>query len=141
MLPNLMDFQVVRAISILLILLKILLKDGKSQKLFRDSRVCTFSRPYYLGPGSVRKHPVPLGSIPCLKYLKDLDDEAKEAERQKAAESATVATETEPARCPVAGPLAAALHLNKDMDGSKFRLFLIGNIKLKPVAIIRCFFF
>ncbi|XP_028968287.1 microprocessor complex subunit DGCR8 [Galendromus occidentalis] len=36
--------------------------------LNRKTRVCTWSRPYFLGPGSARKHEVPQSAIPCLHY-------------------------------------------------------------------------
>lgn len=32
-------------------------------------RVCTTSRPYFLGAGSVRRHDVPRSAIPCLSYI------------------------------------------------------------------------
>jgi microprocessor complex subunit DGCR8 len=50
--------------------------------LHRQSRVCTLARPYFLGPGSVRKHEIPLSAIPCLQYQKLLEREA-ELEREK----------------------------------------------------------
>uniref|UniRef100_UPI00358E3C19 microprocessor complex subunit DGCR8 isoform X1 n=1 Tax=Myxine glutinosa TaxID=7769 RepID=UPI00358E3C19 len=36
--------------------------------LHRESRVVTWSRPYFLGAGSIRKHEPPLAAIPCLHY-------------------------------------------------------------------------
>ncbi|XP_053693247.1 microprocessor complex subunit DGCR8 [Sabethes cyaneus] len=55
------------------------------------TRVCTASRPYFLGPGSVRKHEVPLSAIPCLNYRKALEKEdmlRKEIEDNAAAAAA-----------------------------------------------------
>ncbi|KAL7645341.1 UNVERIFIED_CONTAM: hypothetical protein RMT77_003727 [Armadillidium vulgare] len=49
--------------------------SGMPIYLHKESRVCTFSRPYFLGSGSVRKHRIPLSAIPCLKYMRDLDSE------------------------------------------------------------------
>ncbi|XP_063706416.1 microprocessor complex subunit DGCR8 [Culicoides brevitarsis] len=43
--------------------------------LHKTSRVCTTSKPYFLGPGSVRKHEIPLSAIPCLNYRKALEEE------------------------------------------------------------------
>ena len=43
--------------------------------LHQTSRVCTWSQPYFIGPGSVRRHEVPISAIPCLKYLKELEKE------------------------------------------------------------------
>ncbi|XP_077378647.1 microprocessor complex subunit DGCR8 [Festucalex cinctus] len=38
--------------------------------LHRETRVVTWSRPYFLGSGSIRKHDPPTSSIPCLHYKK-----------------------------------------------------------------------
>ncbi|XP_073168405.1 microprocessor complex subunit DGCR8 isoform X3 [Lepidochelys kempii] len=46
--------------------------------LHRESRVVTWSRPYFLGTGSIRKHDPPLSSIPCLHYKKMKDNEERE---------------------------------------------------------------
>ncbi|XP_075072916.1 microprocessor complex subunit DGCR8 isoform X2 [Mixophyes fleayi] len=46
--------------------------------LHRETRVVTWSRPYFLGTGSIRKHDPPISSIPCLHYKKMKDNEVKE---------------------------------------------------------------
>uniref|UniRef100_A0A8C4I0U8 Microprocessor complex subunit DGCR8 n=1 Tax=Dicentrarchus labrax TaxID=13489 RepID=A0A8C4I0U8_DICLA len=46
--------------------------------LHRETRVVTWSRPYFLGTGSIRKHDPPTSSIPCLHYKKMKDQELKE---------------------------------------------------------------
>ncbi|XP_040272240.1 microprocessor complex subunit DGCR8 [Bufo bufo] len=46
--------------------------------LHRETRVVTWSRPYFLGTGSIRKHDPPVSSIPCLHYKKMKDNEEKE---------------------------------------------------------------
>ncbi|XP_041348914.1 microprocessor complex subunit DGCR8-like [Gigantopelta aegis] len=46
---------------------------GMPVYLHKDSRVVTLSQPYFLGPGSVRKHNIPLSAIPCLHYRRCLD--------------------------------------------------------------------
>ncbi|CAL8095167.1 unnamed protein product [Calicophoron daubneyi] len=38
--------------------------------LHRSSRVVTLSRPYSVGPGSIRFHRIPVTAIPCLAYRK-----------------------------------------------------------------------
>lgn len=43
--------------------------------LHKTTRVCTTSMPYFLGPGSARKHKVPISAIPCLQYRKALEQE------------------------------------------------------------------
>ncbi|XP_049618858.1 microprocessor complex subunit DGCR8 isoform X1 [Syngnathus scovelli] len=46
--------------------------------LHRETRVVTWSRPYFLGSGSIRKHDPPTSSIPCLHYKKMKENEEKE---------------------------------------------------------------
>ncbi|XP_053725604.1 microprocessor complex subunit DGCR8 [Synchiropus splendidus] len=46
--------------------------------LHRETRVVTWSRPYFLGTGSIRKHDPPTSSIPCLQYKKMKEQEEKE---------------------------------------------------------------
>ncbi|KAJ4942232.1 hypothetical protein JOQ06_012098 [Pogonophryne albipinna] len=46
--------------------------------LHRETRVVTWSRPYFLGTGSIRKHDPPTSSIPCLHYKKIKAVEEKE---------------------------------------------------------------
>jgi microprocessor complex subunit DGCR8 len=57
--------------------------SGMPLYLHRHSRVCSLSRPYFLGPGSVRKHEIPISSIPCLNYQKALEKEKEQIEQQK----------------------------------------------------------
>ncbi|XP_062563002.1 microprocessor complex subunit DGCR8 [Armigeres subalbatus] len=62
--------------------------SGMPLFLHTATRVCTASRPYFLGPGSVRKHEIPLSAIPCLNYKKALEKEdelRKEIEENAAA--------------------------------------------------------
>lgn len=42
--------------------------SGMPVYLHKELRVCTLSMPYFLGPGSVRKHDIPLAAVPCLEY-------------------------------------------------------------------------
>lgn len=51
--------------------------SGMPLYLHRSSRVCTLSKPYFLGPASARKHDIPLSAIPCLEYRKAKDEEAR----------------------------------------------------------------
>ncbi|CAH1153607.1 unnamed protein product [Phaedon cochleariae] len=49
--------------------------SGMPIYLHKITRVCTLSRPYFLGPGSARKHNIPVNAIPCLSYKKALEEE------------------------------------------------------------------
>ncbi|KAJ3620467.1 hypothetical protein MTP99_004415 [Tenebrio molitor] len=55
--------------------------SGMPLYLHKNSRVCTLAKPYFLGPGSVRKHEIPLSAIPCLSYRRALESE-KEKESE-----------------------------------------------------------
>ncbi|ESO99587.1 hypothetical protein LOTGIDRAFT_141857, partial [Lottia gigantea] len=52
--------------------------SGMPVYLHKDTRVCTMSRPYFLGPGSVRRHDIPVSAIPCLQYRRALLKEVEE---------------------------------------------------------------
>nr|SVE84210.1 EOG090X04U5 [Daphnia pulex] len=55
--------------------------SGMPIYLHKPTRVCTLAKPYFLGPGSARKHAVPISAVPCLHYQR-----AKEKEEQKSEE-------------------------------------------------------
>ena len=57
--------------------------SGMPLYLHKHSRVCTLSKPYFLGPGSVRKHEVPVSAVPCLQYKRALQEEQEEKEKEK----------------------------------------------------------
>ncbi|XP_033902252.3 microprocessor complex subunit DGCR8-like [Acipenser ruthenus] len=50
--------------------------------LHRETRVVTWSRPYFLGTGSIRKHDPPTSTIPCLHYKKIKEREEREQNRE-----------------------------------------------------------
>lgn len=56
--------------------IKVTHNSGLPLYLHKSQRVCTVSKPYFLGPGSVRKHEIPITAIPCLNYRRALDKEA-----------------------------------------------------------------
>uniref|UniRef100_A0A7E4V3K8 DRBM domain-containing protein n=1 Tax=Panagrellus redivivus TaxID=6233 RepID=A0A7E4V3K8_PANRE len=51
--------------------------------LHKPTRVCTFGRPYFLGPGSARHHAVPPSAIPCLYQKKLAEEDAVNKQAQK----------------------------------------------------------
>lgn len=66
--------------------------SGMPLYLHKQSRVCTLAKPYFLGPGSVRKHVVPVSAIPCLQYRRALDSEKEEQQSFKEQEKETTTT-------------------------------------------------
>ncbi|GFR31776.1 microprocessor complex subunit DGCR8 [Trichonephila clavata] len=63
--------------------------SGMPIYLHKQSRVCSVSKPYFLGPGSTRKHEIPVSAIPCLHYLRELEKEKNLAESNTSKDTAT----------------------------------------------------
>lgn len=56
--------------------------------LHTASRVCSATQPYFLGPGSVRKHEIPISAIPCYSYRRSLaKEELRNKQQHEAAEA------------------------------------------------------
>ncbi|KAM9360398.1 microprocessor complex subunit DGCR8 [Symphorus nematophorus] len=62
--------------------------------LHRETRVVTWSRPYFLGTGSIRKHDPPTSSIPCLHYKKMKEQEERELNGEVTLETEEFAVKT-----------------------------------------------
>lgn len=60
-------------------------RSGGIVYLHKPTRVCTWSRPYHIGGGSVRKHDVPIAAIPCLHQKRGLVQEHIEVEGSSSA--------------------------------------------------------
>lgn len=48
--------------------LKVMHQSGMPVYCHRETRICTFGRPYGLGRATLRNHKVPISAIPCLQY-------------------------------------------------------------------------
>ncbi|KAI4820107.1 hypothetical protein KUCAC02_028099 [Chaenocephalus aceratus] len=77
--------------------------------LHRETRVVTWSRPYFLGTGSIRKHDPPTSSIPCLHYkkIKALEEKELNGEGTQNAEETPVKPVDETNGEEMAGPSEA----------------------------------
>ncbi|TMS32823.1 hypothetical protein L596_000624 [Steinernema carpocapsae] len=62
-------------------------ESGVQVYLHRMTRVCTFSRPYLLGEGSVRHHKVPQTAIPCFFQRKVREQLEREKEIEEVVKS------------------------------------------------------
>lgn len=110
--------------------------------LHRHSRVCSLSRPYFLGPGSVRKHEIPISSIPCLNYQKALEMEKELIEQQRQMKEQQDRDEAENSKLEeeptsnLTNGLSVMLNLSKPVPPSsnKAQLPLIPNAKVETVA-------
>lgn len=112
--------------------------------LHRHSRVCSLSRPYFLGPGSVRKHEMPISAIPCLNYQRALEKEKEQMieqqrllkEQQVKEEANLVAEEQQNISNDVSNGLSTMLNLNKanTPTSTKAHLPMMPNAKVETVA-------
>ncbi|XP_053650878.1 microprocessor complex subunit DGCR8 isoform X1 [Cherax quadricarinatus] len=135
--------------------------SGMPVYLHKQSRVCTMSKPYFLGQASVRKHDIPLSAIPCFQYMKALEvensstEEIKESTDQEKSDqddreqqrdevpvengidSIKVASSgSRPSGCPAStGSLAAALALNTGKEGvAPPAALMVGNAKIETAV-------
>lgn len=113
--------------------------SGVPVYLHRESRVVTWSRPYFLGTGSIRKHDPPLSSIPCLHYKKMKDSEEREqgSERPPSAPLSPVKPLSRPSELefPLEEPEAAGTDPGppdeKDPLGTEAAPGALGQVKAK----------
>lgn len=68
--------------------------SGMPVYLHKETRVCTFARPYFIGSGSARRHEVPVSTIPCLHYRQELEKEKEEAAAKETMEGENMETQT-----------------------------------------------
>lgn len=57
--------------------------SGMPIYMHRATRVCTLSKPYFLGSGNTRRHDIPISAIPCFAYRRALEEEEKQKEIDK----------------------------------------------------------
>ncbi|XP_039752488.1 microprocessor complex subunit DGCR8 isoform X2 [Pararge aegeria] len=54
--------------------------SGMPIYVHKSTRVCTLSKPYFLGKGNIRRHDIPISAIPCLAYRRALEEDEKQNE-------------------------------------------------------------
>lgn len=101
--------------------------------LHKQSRVCTLSKPYFLGPGSVRKHEVPVSAIPCLQYKRALKDEVEEKQKDK--------ERTQPPQaCSLPNAKIETIQENRatqSLDGEQLRNYCQTLFRFKSIKVMR----
>ncbi|KAL7287746.1 hypothetical protein TKK_0018129 [Trichogramma kaykai] len=106
--------------------------SGMPLYLHRQSRVCTLSKPYFLGPGSVRKHNVPVSAVPCLQYKRALKEQ--EEEKQKEIER------SEAQGCTLPNAKIETIQENREtqsLDGNSLREYCMSLFKFKSIKVMR----
>lgn len=101
--------------------------------LHKQSRVCTLSKPYFLGPGSVRKHEVPVSAIPCLQYKRALKEEEEEKQRDKERMQAAQACSLPNAKIETIQENRA----NQSLDGENLRNYCQSLFRFKSIKVMR----
>ncbi|XP_003424309.3 microprocessor complex subunit DGCR8 [Nasonia vitripennis] len=107
--------------------------SGMPLYLHKQSRVCTLSKPYFLGPGSVRKHEVPVSAIPCLQYKRALKEEEEEKQRDKERMQAAQA-------CSLPNAKIETIQENRatqSLDGENLRNYCQSLFRFKSIKVMR----
>ncbi|XP_077869708.1 microprocessor complex subunit DGCR8-like [Saccoglossus kowalevskii] len=96
--------------------------SGMPLYLHRSSRVVTWSRPYFLGIGSARKHKVPVLSIPCMHYKRETEKNDVLATEENAEDATNSSSCTEITQPPLEGSIPQGADETKDEMKSKIEV-------------------
>ncbi|XP_044741580.1 microprocessor complex subunit DGCR8 [Chrysoperla carnea] len=116
--------------------------SGMPLYLHKTSRVCTLSKPYFLGSGSARKHKIPLSAVPCLNYKRAMEKE-EEMRQQKEQEEANAAQNpsanaTNELWLPNARIETVQENLQvQSLDAEEFREYCKKIFKFKTIKVMR----
>ncbi|KAL3080827.1 hypothetical protein niasHS_014932 [Heterodera schachtii] len=107
--------------------------------LHRPSRCCTFSRPYFIGRGSVRNHSVPESAIPCL-FQRKIRSEFEKTEQQKNNQEAKVEGDAN-ILCKLSAPSVKVktevdLH-NSQLNADQLYEYAKNCFKFKNICVLR----
>ncbi|XP_076396651.1 microprocessor complex subunit partner of drosha isoform X2 [Megachile rotundata] len=107
--------------------------SGMPLYLHKQSRVCTLAKPYFLGPGSVRKHEVPVSAIPCLQYKRALHEEEEERKKQKERDPNTEVCSLPSAKIETIQENRAA----HSLDSEQLRNYCQSLFRFKAIKVMR----
>ncbi|XP_046471884.1 microprocessor complex subunit DGCR8 isoform X1 [Neodiprion pinetum] len=110
--------------------------SGLPLYLHKQSRVCTLAKPYFLGPGSVRKHEVPVSAVPCLQYRRALQEEEKEEEKRRKEREKEPAAET----CSLPSAKIETIQENRaahSLDSEQLRNYCQALFRFKAIKVMR----
>ncbi|XP_043475720.1 microprocessor complex subunit DGCR8 [Leptopilina heterotoma] len=109
--------------------------SGMPLYLHKHSRVCTLSKPYFLGAGSVRKHEVPVSAVPCLQYRRALQEEQAEKEREKEKEQSSTSD-----GCNLPSAKIETVQENRaahSLDSEQLRKYCLTMFRFKSIKVMR----
>ncbi|XP_015111182.1 microprocessor complex subunit DGCR8 [Diachasma alloeum] len=107
--------------------------SGMPLYLHKQSRVCTLAKPYFLGPGSVRKHEVPVSAVPCLQYKRALQEEEEERRKEKEREPTAEACTLPSAKIETIQENLAA----HSLDSEQLRNYCQSIFRFKAIKVMR----
>ncbi|XP_031841827.1 microprocessor complex subunit partner of drosha isoform X2 [Nomia melanderi] len=107
--------------------------SGMPLYLHKQSRVCTLAKPYFLGPGSVRKHEVPVSAIPCLQYKRALQEEEEERKKEKERDPNTEVCSLPSAKIETIQENRAA----HSLDSEQLRNYCQSLFRFKAIKVMR----
>ncbi|XP_012278983.1 microprocessor complex subunit DGCR8 [Orussus abietinus] len=107
--------------------------SGMPLYLHKQSRVCTLAKPYFLGPGSVRKHEVPVSAVPCLQYKRALLEEEEERIKEKEREPVNEACSLPSAKIETIQENRAA----HSLDSEQLRNYCQSLFRFKAIKVMR----
>ncbi|XP_008546146.1 microprocessor complex subunit DGCR8 [Microplitis demolitor] len=108
--------------------------SGMPLYLHKQTRVCTLAKPYFLGPGSVRKHEVPVSAVPCLQYRRALEEEEEEKRKEIERKSSGV----EASKLPSAKIETIQENLaNHSLDSERLRKYCQSLFRFKTIKVMR----
>ncbi|KAI4477837.1 PREDICTED: microprocessor complex subunit DGCR8 isoform X1 [Polistes canadensis] len=107
--------------------------SGMPLYLHKQSRVCTLAKPYFLGPGSVRKHEVPVSAIPCLQYRRALHEEEEEKKKEKDREPSAEVCSLPSAKIETIQENRAA----HSLDSEQLRNYCQSLFRFKAIKVMR----
>ncbi|XP_015592851.1 microprocessor complex subunit DGCR8 isoform X4 [Cephus cinctus] len=107
--------------------------SGMPLYLHKQSRVCTLAKPYFLGPGSVRKHEVPVSAVPCLQYRRALREEEEERRKEKEREPTVEACSLPSAKIETIQENRAA----HSLDSEQLRNYCQTLFRFKAIKVMR----
>ncbi|KAK2580255.1 hypothetical protein KPH14_012507 [Odynerus spinipes] len=107
--------------------------SGMPLYLHKQSRVCTLAKPYFLGPGSVRKHEVPVSAIPCLQYRRALHEEEEEKKKEKDREPSSEVCSLPSAKIETIQENRAA----HSLDSEQLRNYCQSLFRFKAIKVMR----
>nr|SVE75076.1 EOG090X04U5 [Daphnia dolichocephala] len=114
--------------------------SGMPIYLHKPTRVCTLAKPYFLGPGSARKHAVPISAVPCLHYQRAKEKEERKTEELLKASSNAMGDDATPVVPEIPCARIESVQENQaahSLNGFQLREYCSKRFDFKTVRLMR----